>query len=82
MAQLIFAADPRLGAIVLPSMIYHPLQLVVCAVLAERWAKRAGEQRVYGAATISGRVTRCAAPCAARVASGLRFRTVRHLFAA
>jgi sodium/bile acid cotransporter 7 len=40
MAQLIFAADPRLGVILLPLMIYHPLQLVICGVLAGRWAKR------------------------------------------
>jgi solute carrier family 10 (sodium/bile acid cotransporter), member 7 len=43
MAQLIFAADPRLGVILLPLMIYHPLQLVICGVFAGRWAKRAGE---------------------------------------
>jgi solute carrier family 10 (sodium/bile acid cotransporter), member 7 len=40
MAQLIFAGDPRLGLILLPLMIYHPLQLVICGVLAGRWAKR------------------------------------------
>jgi sodium/bile acid cotransporter 7 len=42
MAQLIFAADPRLGVILLPLMIYHPMQLVICGVLAGRWAKRPG----------------------------------------
>lgn len=41
MAQLIFAGDPRLGVILLPLMIYHPLQLVICGVLAGRWARRA-----------------------------------------
>lgn len=40
MAQLIFAADPRLGVILLPLMIYHPLQLVICGFLAGRWARR------------------------------------------
>ncbi len=40
MAQLIFAGDPRLGLILLPLMIYHPLQLVICGVLAGRWARR------------------------------------------
>jgi len=40
MAQLIFAGDPRLGLILLPLMVYHPLQLVICGVLAGRWAKR------------------------------------------
>ena len=42
MAQLIFAGDPRLGLILLPLMIYHPLQLVICGVLAERWGRRPG----------------------------------------
>ncbi|MFH1497592.1 MAG: bile acid:sodium symporter, partial [Verrucomicrobiota bacterium] len=40
MAQLIFAGDPRLGVILLPLLIYHPLQLVICGVLAGRWARR------------------------------------------
>lgn len=39
MAKLIFGAHPGLGLILLPVMIYHPLQLVICGVLAERWAK-------------------------------------------
>ncbi|HTJ77466.1 MAG TPA: bile acid:sodium symporter family protein [Rariglobus sp.] len=40
MAQLIFGADPRMGLILLPLMIYHPLQLVICGVLAGRWGGR------------------------------------------
>lgn len=40
MAQLIFAGDPRLGVILLPLLIYHPLQLVICGVMAGRWARR------------------------------------------
>ena len=40
MAQLIFAGHPGLGVILLPLMIYHPLQLVVCGWLAARWARR------------------------------------------
>lgn len=40
MAQLIFGSDPRIGLILLPLMIYHPMQLVICGVLAGRWAKR------------------------------------------
>lgn len=40
MAQLIFGAHPGLGLILLPIMIYHPLQLIVCGVLAGRWARR------------------------------------------
>jgi sodium/bile acid cotransporter 7 len=41
MAKLIFGANPALGLILLPIMIYHPLQLVICGVLARRWAKDA-----------------------------------------
>ncbi|WP_437227970.1 bile acid:sodium symporter family protein [Planctomicrobium sp. SH661] len=40
MAQLMFGADPALGLILLPIMVYHPLQLVICGVLASRWANR------------------------------------------
>lgn len=40
MAQLIFGAHPSMGLILLPLMIYHPLQLIICSVLAGRWAKR------------------------------------------
>ena len=37
MARLIFGAHPGIGLILLPIMIYHPLQLVICGVLAQRW---------------------------------------------
>ena len=40
MAALIFGANPGLGLILLPIMIYHPLQLIVCSVMAERYANR------------------------------------------
>ena len=40
MAKLIFGAHPGLGLILLPIMIYHPLQLIVCGVLAQRWGKK------------------------------------------
>ena len=40
MARLIFGAHPGLGLIVLPLMFYHQLQLLVCSVLAERYAGR------------------------------------------
>lgn len=40
MAQLIFAGNPGIGLILLPIMIYHPLQLILCSVLAGRWARR------------------------------------------
>jgi sodium/bile acid cotransporter 7 len=42
MARLIFGAHPGLGLILLPIMIYHPLQLVVGGWLAGRWAARLG----------------------------------------
>jgi sodium/bile acid cotransporter 7 len=48
MAQLIFAADPRLGVILLPLMIYHPMQLVICGVLAGRWARRPAPDKTGG----------------------------------
>lgn len=41
MAQLIFGTHPGLSLILLPIMIYHPLQLILCGALAGRWAKRA-----------------------------------------
>ncbi len=40
MAKLIFAGHPGLGMILLPIMIYHPLQLVICGWLAGRWGRR------------------------------------------
>ena len=38
-ASVLFAG-PMLGLVVLPIMIYHPLQLVVCAWLARQYARR------------------------------------------
>ena len=40
MAALIFGNNPGLGLILLPIMIYHPMQLIVCSILAERYASR------------------------------------------
>jgi sodium/bile acid cotransporter 7 len=40
MAQLIFAGNPSLSMILLPIMIYHPLQLIICGALAGKWAAR------------------------------------------
>jgi sodium/bile acid cotransporter 7 len=40
MAKLLFGAHPGIGAIVLPIMFYHQLQLFVCSTLAERYASR------------------------------------------
>jgi len=44
MARLIFGAHPGLGIILLPLMLYHPLQLVVGGWLAGRFAQNASEQ--------------------------------------
>jgi sodium/bile acid cotransporter 7 len=40
MAGVLFAG-PDLGMILLPVMLYHQIQLMVCAVLAKRWAHEA-----------------------------------------
>jgi sodium/bile acid cotransporter 7 len=40
MAQLIFGNNPALSLILLPIMIYHPLQLIICGILAVKWAER------------------------------------------
>mgnify|MGYP002620069416 CR=1 FL=1 len=43
MARVLFAGHPALGAIVLPMMLFHQIQLMVCAYLAERYARRPDE---------------------------------------
>lgn len=40
-AQILFAGSPVLGVMLLPLLLYHQLQLMGCAVLAQRYAKRA-----------------------------------------
>ncbi|MDR0277675.1 MAG: bile acid:sodium symporter [Paucimonas sp.] len=40
MAALIFGAHPGLGLILLPIMIYHPLQLIVCSIMAEAYSSK------------------------------------------
>jgi len=42
MAHLIFGANPALGLILMPIMLYHPLQLAVGGVLAQHWTNREG----------------------------------------
>jgi len=44
MAQLMFGSHPGIGLILLPIMIYHPLQLMLCGFLAGRWARRGGDR--------------------------------------
>jgi sodium/bile acid cotransporter 7 len=39
MAKVIFASQ-ALGAVVLPLMLFHQIQLMVCAALAQRWGAR------------------------------------------
>ena len=41
MAHLIFGTTPSLSLILLPIMIYHPLQLIICGVIAGRWGETA-----------------------------------------
>lgn len=40
MAKVIFGTDPSLGMILLPIMLYHPIQIFYCAVLANRYARQ------------------------------------------
>ena len=40
MAHLLFTGNASLGLILLPIMIYHPLQLFICGPLANHWAKK------------------------------------------
>ena len=42
MAKLLFGGSAAMGVLVLPIMLYHQLQLFVCAVMARRYAARAG----------------------------------------
>lgn len=48
MAKLLFAG-PAVGMIVLPLMIFHQLQLMVCAALARRYARRPEPEREVSA---------------------------------
>ena len=45
MAKVLFASH-AVGAIVLPLMLFHQMQLMVCAVLAQRYARRVDERAV------------------------------------
>ncbi|MBC8055392.1 MAG: bile acid:sodium symporter, partial [Rhizobiales bacterium] len=40
MARVLFSSG-AVGAVVLPLMLFHQMQLMVCAVLAQRYAARA-----------------------------------------
>lgn len=45
MAQVLFAGGP-IGLLILPLMLFHQIQLMVCAVLAQRYARRTEETAV------------------------------------
>jgi sodium/bile acid cotransporter 7 len=40
-AKIMFAGNPGVGLIMLPLMLYHQIQLLVCTLLAQRFARRA-----------------------------------------
>ncbi len=40
LAKALFGAHPGLGVILLPLLLYHPLQLMVCGVLADQFARK------------------------------------------
>ncbi len=48
MANILFAGHPALGMIVLPVMLFHQVQLMVCAALAQRFARGAPDQETRG----------------------------------
>ena len=43
MATVIFGTDPSLGMILLPIMLYHPIQIFYCAILASRYATQSDQ---------------------------------------
>ncbi|MEZ9924318.1 bile acid:sodium symporter [Vibrio breoganii] len=49
MAAVIFGSDPSLGMILLPIMLYHPIQIFYCAVMANRYAKSAEQDLAIAA---------------------------------
>jgi sodium/bile acid cotransporter 7 len=36
----VFFAPGAMGMVILPLMLFHQIQLMVCAILAARWARR------------------------------------------
>ena len=42
MATVLFAGQP-IGLLLLPLMLFHQIQLIVCAALADRWGRAAPE---------------------------------------
>ena len=53
MAKVLFPAQ-SVGAIVLPLMLFHQMQLMVCAVLAQRYAQRVDDALKSEPAQVAG----------------------------
>ncbi|GLS90749.1 transporter [Psychromonas marina] len=49
MATVIFGSDPNLGMILLPIMLYHPIQIFYCAILASRYAAQSEQTQTVSA---------------------------------
>lgn len=47
-AQILFAGNPNMGLIMLPLMLYHQLQLMACAVMAQRYARKVSTLEAEG----------------------------------
>jgi solute carrier family 10 (sodium/bile acid cotransporter), member 7 len=52
MAKVIFASH-TVGAVMLPLMLFHQIQLMVCAALAQRWGRAAVRQNLTSAGATS-----------------------------
>ena len=66
MAKLIFASH-AVGAAILPLMLFHQIQLMACAALAQRWGRRAGP--IPSLASFEGRIEPLPLPaCPGRIA--------------
>ncbi|ENV33989.1 bile acid:sodium symporter family protein [Acinetobacter gerneri] len=52
MAQILFAGQP-LGMIVLPIMVFHQIQLMVCGVIANHWARQNDKETELDSETIT-----------------------------
>ncbi|MEE1925944.1 bile acid:sodium symporter family protein [Pseudomonas sp. 148P] len=57
MAQVLFAGS-SIGVLILPLMLFHQIQLMVCASLAQRYARRPDEQADVAALERQGRQSR------------------------
>ena len=51
MAQILFIGQP-VGMIVLPIMIFHQIQLMVCGVIANYWSKKMPDEACMTTADI------------------------------